>query len=87
MLAIITLSLALTITPKQCDARPEWCACRQYVAHERNQCEVTADKLEGKERKAALARCEKNARTAARACDEDDGDAYQPEVVVGSDER
>ena len=83
----LLLSLVLAITPKQCDARPEWCTCRQFVEAEANQCEVDADRLKKRERAAAMGACKKRLDAGRRACDADDGDIYLPlDLNVGSDE-
>lgn len=39
----LLLTLMLSVTPAECKADPEWCACRRYIAVELNRCEIAAN--------------------------------------------
>ena len=82
------LYMMLTVTPKECNARPEWCYCRQYVAMEENRCELRQEKLidDKRLRQLAINRCMDAQVLGNKACDANDGDLYQPDVNVGGDE-
>lgn len=87
MTALI-LSLLLTITPKECNARPEWCVCRQYVEQQANRCLVDSDVLsigDKRELDRAGAACEDERQAGIQACEVDDGDAYDYGENVGAD--
>ena len=86
----LVLALVLSITPKECDSRPEWCTCRQYVEMQANRCEVDADLLSLGD--AAFLRretriCEAHRLEGVRACELDDGDIYEYGDNAGSDDR
>lgn len=83
----LLLAAALAITHAECDARPEWCTCRQYVAMVESRCEdrtlriIDDPWLQG----LAIKRCLQEERAGERACERNGSDdGYQP-VDMGSD--
>lgn len=85
---ILLLAMLLTITPKECSSRPEWCYCRQYVEMEENRCELRVEEMieDPWLQRLAIRRCQQEARKGARSCERNESDnTYQP-VEVGEDE-
>jgi hypothetical protein len=80
------LATLLAITPEECNKRPEWCTCMQYIAMQENRCNVRADSIPNdKERNRVLKKCAAEYKVGTGACAKDDGDQYRYADHIGQD--
>jgi hypothetical protein len=76
-MATALLMILLSVTPAECKADPEWCACRRYIAKELNKCQVEANgRWMEHWKQIDLTNCLATYEKGKIACLKNDGDLY-----------